>query len=198
MKEIWDERYRASEYIYGIEPNVFFIENLMKLKPGRLLLPADGEGRNGVAAALKGWEADAFDFSGEARKKAMILAELNRVEINYKISSLEEYIPAQKAYDAVALIFVHMPPILRKQVHLRMISALKSGACLILEAYEKSQINKGCGGPTNQELLFTTEMLKEDFRELKIMHLRHVSKEVNEGSLHKGMAEVVQFIGIKP
>jgi hypothetical protein len=48
MKEFWNERYANEEYAYGEEPNEFFKQELARLQPGRILLPADGEGRNGV------------------------------------------------------------------------------------------------------------------------------------------------------
>ena len=63
MKDFWNERYGAPEYAYGTEPNVFFKQELDGLKPGRLLLPAEGEGRNGVYAAEKGWSVSAYDWS---------------------------------------------------------------------------------------------------------------------------------------
>lgn len=46
MKDFWNARYASKEYAYGKEPNVFFKQTLLKLKPGRILLPAEGEGRN--------------------------------------------------------------------------------------------------------------------------------------------------------
>nr|WP_234406801.1 hypothetical protein [Prolixibacter bellariivorans] len=42
-RTMWDERYAAEEYVYGTSPNQFFREELAKLAPGRLLLPAEGE-----------------------------------------------------------------------------------------------------------------------------------------------------------
>lgn len=49
-----------SRIAYGTEPNAFFKAQLDQLTPGRLLLPAEGEGRNAVYAAKKGWEVAAF------------------------------------------------------------------------------------------------------------------------------------------
>jgi len=45
MSTFCDERYAADEYIYGTLPNVWFRDNLIKLSPGNLLLPAEREGR---------------------------------------------------------------------------------------------------------------------------------------------------------
>ena len=52
----WNERYAVTDYIYGKAPNEFFVEQLSTLTPGRILLPAEGEGRNAVYAAKQGWD----------------------------------------------------------------------------------------------------------------------------------------------
>ena len=55
MKEFWDSRYSAEEYVYGILPNEYFKSKLITdEKSGNILFPAEGEGRNAVYAALKG------------------------------------------------------------------------------------------------------------------------------------------------
>lgn len=72
MNEFWETRYKSPTYAYGTKPNEFFKESIDKLNPGRVLLPAEGEGRNAVYAAQRGWSAEAFDFSEAARPKEMI------------------------------------------------------------------------------------------------------------------------------
>ena len=61
MNEFWNQRYAEKEWVYGQNPNLYFKKFIDSTKPGTLLLPADGEGRNSVYAATKGWEVDAFD-----------------------------------------------------------------------------------------------------------------------------------------
>jgi len=51
----WDERYSNEEYFYGKKPNEFLKDELKKLQAGKILFPAEGEGRNCVFAATKGW-----------------------------------------------------------------------------------------------------------------------------------------------
>ena len=52
--DFWDARYEGATYAYGTEPNVYFHQRLDALPPGRLLLLAEGEGRNAVYAAQHG------------------------------------------------------------------------------------------------------------------------------------------------
>lgn len=80
----WNERYVSKEYVYGKEPNTFFKDFIhQKLRvPGKLLLPADGEGRNAVFAALHEYQVTAFDFSKDAKNKAKLLASEKMYPLN--------------------------------------------------------------------------------------------------------------------
>lgn len=74
MKNFWDDRYSAKDYIYGTQPNQFFKEQIDKLKAGKIMMLGEGEGRNAVYAAMRGWQVDAIDSSPVAREKAVNLA----------------------------------------------------------------------------------------------------------------------------
>jgi len=67
MQSKWDERYAEPGFAYGAAPNLFFKEWLSKFTPGSILMPADGEGRNGVFAARLGWKVTSFDISVEGK-----------------------------------------------------------------------------------------------------------------------------------
>ncbi len=198
MQNPWDERYAREEYIYGIEPNNFLKEQLALLKPGRILFPAEGEGRNAVYAASLGWQTDAFDQSVEGQKKALKLAAQKSVAIHFTIQSLSDWNPEAEKYNCIALIFVHLPEALRQQVHKSAIKALKPGGTLILEAFTINQLPRASGGPKNAELLFTREMISTDFKNLSILKLTETQVQLNEGPLHQGIADVIQLTGNKP
>ena len=194
MKDLWEQRYAADEYAYGEEPNAFFKACLDRLPaPGRLLLPGEGEGRNAVYAARRGWKIDAFDFSTAGRDKALRLAQRHGVHINYEVADYESARIEPEAYDAVALIFTHKPESIRRPVHRQLASALKPGGQLFLEAYSKDQLTYGTGGPPNEQFLYTLEDLREDFSELEIIELEKVEAEIYEGRYHTGLASVVRL-----
>lgn len=198
MQNQWDERYARQEYIYGTEPNNFLKEKLHSLKPGRILFPAEGEGRNVVYAATLGWETDAFDQSIEGQKKAIQLADQKNVSVNYSILSLSDWNPEPDQYDCIALIFVHLPEELRKKVHQAAVKALKPGGKLILEAFSVKQLTRGSGGPKNIELLFTMDQITSDFAGLSEIEIQETKIILDEGPLHQGLADVIQLCCIKP
>ncbi|HOW30670.1 MAG TPA: class I SAM-dependent methyltransferase [Bacteroidales bacterium] len=193
----WDSRYSAEEYIYGIEPNEYLRYFLDSRKPGRILFPAEGEGRNAVYAASLGWQVDAFDQSEAGRQKALKLAAMKGVSINYGLISLEDWQPDSNIYDAVALVFVHLEPAFRVEVHRKAIKALKSGGFIIVEAFTKNQFPRTSGGPKNLDLLFDAGVIKNDFAALKCIDFAETQVELNEGLLHRGLADVVRLIAMK-
>jgi len=197
IKELWNERYSLEEYIYGAEPNEFFKEQLINLKPGNLLLPGEGEGRNAIYAASKGWQVDAVNFSETAKVKALKLAELNSVKINYFDSDLMEFNYPENKYDLAAIIFVHLSAEKRNYVHKKIISSLKREGLIILEAFNKNQIDNNSGGPKDVNLLYGEEDILKSFDELEKILLESITFNLSEGSLHQGKADLIRFIGRK-
>lgn len=197
MLDMWNQRYGASEYIYGTAPNAFFKEQLAGLEPGNLLLPCEGEGRNGVYAATLGWNVTAFDYSEAGRSKAITLAAQKGVELEYQISSVQDFRSGAK-FDALALIYTHFSQSERQDLHQRLCSYLKPGATVILEAFNMEQLNYDSGGPRSEVMLYSTDLLREDFAEFEIVFLEDQMITLDEGPAHEGEASVVRMVARKP
>ena len=181
MKELWDKRYNTDQFIYGTTPNGFLKSELDKLKAGKLLLPGEGEGRNAIYAASRGWSVEAFDQSQVAAEKALAFAAEKGLEIDYQVSGLEEYPFKSMHFDAVGLIYFHVVTPGRILLHSQVFNALKPGGVLILEAFHTSQLENSTGGPPSLEMI-------------EISQTRVI---LDEGPLHKGEAEVIQFMARK-
>lgn len=193
----WNERYSQSEFVYGEGPNIFFAEELSKLMPGTIILPCDGEGRNAVYAATKGWNVQAFDLSEAGKLKADYLALKYGVEIDFQIMDAEFASFSDESTDVVALIYAHLPPEVRKTLHLNSIKWLKPGGKVILEVFCPDQLNNSSGGPKDINMLYTKEMLSDDFKDLKIELLEYKKIELKEGKFHEGPADVIRMIATK-
>ncbi len=197
MNQFWDSRYSSGEYVYGTKPNLYFREILKGEKPGRILLAGEGEGRNAVYAASLGWEVHAFDFSTAARKKALELAFLRGVNINYRVCSWEDYRSENGQFDMAGLFFFHLAGNDRRIFHRRLTGWLKPGARIVGELFSRGQNGLPSGGPKNPDFLYSREMLRNDFRNLKIDTLRETEVELDEGSFHQGRARVIRLIAEK-
>ena len=193
----WNKRYSQKDFVYGESPNIFFAETLKKLKSGKIILPCDGEGRNAVYAAREGWEVKAFDLSDAGKLKADHLALKYGVEIDFQIMDAELATFSDESTDVVAFIYAHLPPEVRKTLHQNSIKWLKPGGKVILEVFCPDQLNNSSGGPKDLNLLYTKEMLSDDFKDLKIELLEYKKIELNEGKFHKGIAAVIRMIASK-
>ena len=199
MANMWDERYRDPEYIYGTEPNGFLASVVDRLpNNGRVLCIGEGEGRNAVFLAERGFDVTAMDLSRVGLEKARALANDRGVEIHTVVAELSDFVIEPEAWDAIVAIWVHLAPDLRRTVHARMVAGLARGGAAVIEAYTPKQLEYGTGGPPRAELLYTGEMLRDDFAPLRIDICGEGEREVVEGSAHEGTGHTVRFLGLKP
>ena len=211
MKEFWNQRYSESGYAYGSEPNEFFKEALLshrdQLLPNhsKLLMPAEGEGRNAVYAAGLGFEVTAFDVSEQARVKAMQLATEKSIppsSLSYHIGDCLSLDERNESFDAVGLIYAHFPPTLKAQYYPQILSLLKPGGWVFLEGFSINNLpyreaNPKVGGPADPALLFSKDGVADDFKGFEIHHLEEEEVSLNEGRYHVGTAMVIRLIAQK-
>ncbi|MAI23000.1 MAG: SAM-dependent methyltransferase [Crocinitomicaceae bacterium] len=200
MHRFWDERYQQ-EGVYGRKPNPFWVRQLDKLSPeepnSHLLLPCEGEGRNAVWAARKGWKVDAFDGSAVATKTCERWAEEANVQVKAHHADAFEFKGEVSGYSVVGLFYAHMPAHLRSRFHRRVSKWLRPGGRLILEGFEPRQLGLHSGGPKDEAMLFTPEILASDFDGLEVILNETASVELDEGPYHQGPAHIIQFIAQK-
>lgn len=202
MNQKWDERYKNTEFAYGTAPNLFFKEWLPKFKPGSILMPADGEGRNGVFAAQLNWTVTSFDLSTEGQLKALKLAQDHTVNLEYIVGDLEELEFEKESFDAIGLIYAHFSAETKSKLHKKLNEYLKPGGHIIFEAFSKSHLhfkkaNPKVGGPDAIADLFSKEEIQADFESYEILHLEEKEIILNEGQFHIGKVAVIRFVGRK-
>jgi 2-polyprenyl-3-methyl-5-hydroxy-6-metoxy-1,4-benzoquinol methylase len=198
----WNQRYKEKEFAYGHEANEFLREELIKLKPGKILFAAEGEGRNAVFAAEKGWEVVAFDQSEEGKHKAEQLARERKVDLQYEVGDAMELEWPKSGFDAVVLIYSHMPPLVRQHFHGKIQEILKTNGIVIMEGFSLNNLeyvakNPKVGGPKNPEFLFSKTMVETEFPGIEILYLEEKVIELKEGNYHNGTGSVIRFIGKK-
>ncbi|MCF1191505.1 class I SAM-dependent methyltransferase [Mangrovimonas sp. AS39] len=196
MKDFWNNRYQEEEYTYGTRPNEYFKEKLRDLNQGSLLLPAEGQGRNAVYAALQNWEVTAFDYSEVGRKKALELAAKNGVEFNYQVCDALDF-ESETLFDVIGFSFTHFPVSIQKQVFQNLLKFLKPGGHVIFEGFSKEQLNFSSGGPKDKDMLFSPDEVKDYFDGLEFLELRKDFIILDEGEYHQGEASVIRFFAKK-
>lgn len=195
----WNERYGQDEYVYGTHPNDFFKAQLDTIPtPGKLLLLAEGEGRNAVYAAERGWQVTAVDFSEKGREKALALAESRGVELDYHIGDVAQFdLVKLGPWDAIGLIYSHFPSSLRAKIFPKCLSALRPDGRIILELFTPEQLNYTSGGPKDVDLLYTADQARHDFVGAASIQVEEVKIELNESRYHQGPAAVVRAVVVR-
>ncbi len=201
-KNMWDDRYKETEFVYGKEPNLFFKEWIQKYAPQTLLMPADGEGRNGVFAAQLGWSVTSFDLSIQGKFKALELAKDKKTSINYIVCDFEQLHFDDLSVDAIGLVYAHFAAEKKSIFHNKLSGILKTGGIIILEAFSKkhihlNSINPKVGGPKDIAMLYSKEEILLDFINYEILYLEEEEIDLNEGKFHIGKGSVIRVVAKK-
>ena len=198
-ENFWNDRYGTEAFAYGTEPNAF-LQSQQALLPteGRALAVGDGEGRNGVWLAQQGLSVLSVDLSAAGLQKAQALAQQRGVTLETKQVDLSTWDWPVSIFDVVVSIYLHFPPTLRETMHHQMLQALKPGGLLILEAFTPEQLRYQeqyqSGGPPQRDMLYSPDMLRQDFTEAEEVMLVETETELREGEYHAGRAAVVRAV----
>ncbi|WP_192457757.1 class I SAM-dependent methyltransferase [Musicola keenii] len=195
----WDERYRNTEYVYGLQPNAFLVEQAARFLPPnrlRVLSLGEGEGRNATYLAELGHDVHAVDGSAVGLDKASQLAASRSVKITTQVCDLATY-QLNGTYDLIIMIFCHLPSTLRANIHQQIFAGLNPGGWLIYQAYSPNQLRYGTGGPGDVDMLVSLNELTDSFSPMHVLHACTHEREIKEGILHTGMADVTEFVARK-
>jgi len=194
-QKMWDERFAEAEPVYGEHPNTYLLAQTQRLPRGcKILVPGDGYGRNGIWLARQGFQVSTVDLSSVGVARARQSAQAAGLTMSIEHADLASWTWPVGEYDAVASLFLHLPPELRPQIHAQMLGTLKPGGLLIIEAFSPAQLRHSSGGPKQAELLYTAEVLRTDFVSADVLELQEVEVEIDEGRLHRGRAAVVRGV----
>lgn len=212
MSNFWNERFAEPGYKYGTAPNAFLRERWPALPtrlsptasaPLRVLVPGDGEGRNGVWLAAQGAQVLAVDSAEVGLQKARALAERSGPEgaarYRTEVADLATWAPEPGAWDAVVLIYTHLPGAIRRTAHQRLAAGLRPGGVLLLEAFHPQQLGRTSGGPKDVDMLYRLAQLREDFSGLLDETLGWEGETLlDEGPGHQGTGYVTRWMGVRP
>lgn len=197
--ERWDARYRTSPFFYGTEPNDFLREVAGRIRPGgSVLCLGEGEGRNACYLAALGLRVTALDQSAVGLATATDHAVSRGVHLDTVVADLADYAFDPAHWDAIISIWCHLPSVVRRVVHRRVVEALAPGGVYVLESYTPAQIALGTGGPRELDLLPTLSMLRGELDGLSFDIGVERERVVHEGRGHNGPSAVAQLVARRP
>ena len=192
----WNKRFSIEDYLFGADPAQALVKLEHYLIPqGDTLVIADGEGRNSVYLASRGFRVTASDSSTVANIKAKALAASQNVEVNYQVEDFFDIDWSAKQYDnIVGIFFQFIPPDKIKQVLMSLRSATKEGGTLFIHGYTPQQIELATGGPEDLSLMYTKELFEDVFEPVEILVNKEYQMQLIEGSGHKGQSALIDFV----
>ena len=184
----WDQRYDRETYVYGEQPVVFLTEQIGRLRKGKALVLAAGEGRNAVYLAQQEFQVVAVDISAKGLEKCQALARSRGVEVETVVGDLNDYDMGEDEYDLVTNFYYHDASIFPK-----VLKALKPGGFFILQNFSVDQPATNRFGPRNPDYLVSPNQLLAAFAGFRIRHYEDVVVELDEG-MHRGPGAVVRLL----
>ncbi|MEJ7742934.1 MAG: class I SAM-dependent methyltransferase [Nocardioidaceae bacterium] len=169
----WDERYRADDLVWGVEPNQFVRQLCERLPVGRALDLACGEGRNAWWLARLGWRVTATDYSSVAIERARALGARESAalagRISWVIADVTSTLPRPFSADLAVISYLHLPPAQRNTVVRSAARAIRAGGHLILVGHDARNLSEGVGGPQDATLLYDPAELTEVLRDTGVV-----------------------------
>jgi SAM-dependent methyltransferase len=174
--EAWDRRYADPKFVWTTDPNRFLVSELSqvsgrgaepgdgqaRVRPGRALDVACGEGRNAVWLAEHGWRVTGVDFSPVALEKARGLARSRGVSGEWVAADLTTYEPEPGAFELVIVFYLQVAAAARRAILRSVAGAVAPGGVFLLVAHDAGNIEHGYGGPQDPAVLYTAPEVVDD------------------------------------
>ena len=165
-RERWDARYREKSSMWSGEPNPTLAAEAGELTPGTALEVGAGEGADAIWLARQGWRVTGLDISAVALERAGAHAREAGAPVaertTWLCADLLEWEPPRRAYDLVAVHFLHLTPAKRRLVYGKLADAVAPGGTLLVVAHHPSDLRTTVPRPPFPEVFFTGDDLAAD------------------------------------
>jgi SAM-dependent methyltransferase len=193
QKEFWNSKFSTKEFFYGLHPNEFLASHLETFKEHKkMLCLGEGEGRNAIFFAKKGFEITAIDASDIGLSKLAKRAEEEKLNIKTVCLDLNHWEVTEK-YDVIMASYLHMYKNEREILFKKIEDSLNKNGYFVGEFFSTKQLTYNSGGPKDLDLLYTVEDFLNHFDSCK----KEVVEELivlDEGKGHQGEACVIRVV----
>jgi SAM-dependent methyltransferase len=186
-EKYWNEIYEQHLYRNSKAPLQFLQDMLPRLRAGKTLDIAMGEGVNAAYLAQKGFQVKGFDISTTAVDHAKSLAQSTGMSIEANRADLDLFMFGMMEYDTIVMTYFK-PPVIR--YYNEIIRALKMGGTLLIESATIEE---------NHDILSPNEPWRDWF--YKPNELLNALRGLRILFYHEGLSDkhhVVQLLAVKP
>ena len=193
QQEFWNNKFSRDGFLYGLKPNTF-ISSKIKLfdKNSKVLCIGEGEGRNAIFFAKRGFDVTAVDASDIGLLKLQQRAKEENLNIHTLCMDLNHWEVKDK-YDVIVASYLHMYKEEREELFGKIEKSLNEKAYFIGEFFSTKQVNYKSGGPRDEDLLYTIDDFKKSFS-LCDKDIKEEVTILDEGKGHQGEACVIRVI----
>ncbi|RXK05817.1 SAM-dependent methyltransferase [Halarcobacter bivalviorum] len=193
QQEFWNQKFSRDGFLYGLKPNSFIASKIKSFPANsKVLCLGEGEGRNAIFLAKKGFEVTAIDASDIGLSKLEQRAKEEGLNIKTICIDLNEW-QAEEEYDVIVASYLHMYEKDRDRLFDNIDDSLKENAVFVGEFFSQNQLNYNSGGPRDKELLYKVE----DFKTHYTFSEAEVKEQItilDEGKGHQGEASVIRVV----
>ncbi len=193
QQEFWNQKFSRDGFLYGLKPNSFIASKIKSFPANsKVLCLGEGEGRNAIFLAKKGFEVTAIDASDIGLSKLEQRAKEEGLNIKTICIDLNEW-QAEEKYDVIVASYLHMYEKDRDRLFDNIDDSLKENAVFVGEFFSQNQLNYNSGGPRDKELLYKVE----DFKTHYTFSEAEVKEQItilDEGKGHQGEASVIRVV----
>lgn len=188
----WDSVYREGHPRLPVEPNEFLKKVIEDQSPGDALDVGMGQGRNAVFLARAGWRVVGIDISREAVRQVNETAARERLALQAQRISLQEYQLEQPRFDLIVLMYMHN---LQREDTRRMVSALRPGGRVVLEAYHADVASAGLNAITGVPRGYQETEMRQLFEGLNVQTCSRVVTKSDWSNGPDGTAPLIRYVG---
>lgn len=181
VQRVWDRRFLdAGGHPWGREPNAVVRDVVAGLAPGDALDLGAGDGRNAAWLAGHGWRVTAVDISEIALEQLRERAWGRGWELTTIHADLRLWRPPEAMFDLVVLSFVHLTAAHRRRLHEAAAAAVRPGGTLVLVAHDRSNLDRGVGGPQDPDRLPTADEVRAELPGLRVTRAEVLERVVDD------------------
>lgn len=153
----WDRRYADPAGVWGAAPNVWVVQELGALAPGRAMDLAAGEGRHALWLADRGWKVKAVDFSSTGLEVGRNVATAQALgeNIEWIVQDATAITPEPGSADLVLVAYLQLPATQLQAAVTVAARALAPGGRFLFVSHDASNLEHGTGGPQDPAVLQT-------------------------------------------
>lgn len=191
QQEFWNSKFSREGFLYGLKPNGFIASKIKSFpKNARVLCLGEGEGRNAIFLAKRGFHVTAIDASDIGLDKLEQRAKEENLDIKTIHKDLNHW-EADLKYDVIVASYLHMYKNDRDNLFEKIDDSLDIDGIFVGEFFSQKQIDYSSGGPKDLDLLYTVD----DFKSHYTFSSAEVKEQItilDEGKGHQGEACVIR------